>query len=168
MHPPIRTKLKSIMLSLSNRFPPPQTPLSSDRQINSSDLIQEPETQCPFSQCFHVQHWAQSSPQERINLYISPAFWPILPRSAHLTTIQRERKRKGKPQGAIQHPLGVLSRWVGVLWNSSNKHWCVCQQRFPKELRRSERAGIPTCGPLLFLLLHSHLSILSLESMEVF
>lgn len=52
---------------------------------------------------------------------------------------------------------------MGVLWSSSNKQRRVCQQRFPKELRRkSKRAGIPTCGLLQFLLLlllHSHLSL---------
>ena len=102
----------------------------------------------------------------------SPACCPALLRSARLATLQREegKERKGKPQGAIQHPLGVLSHWVGVLWSSSNKQRCVCQQRFPKELRRSKRAGIPTCGPplfllplflllLLLLLLHSHLPL---------
>lgn len=30
---------------------------------------------------------------------------------------------------------------------------CVCQQRFPEELRRSERAEISACGPLLYLFL---------------
>lgn len=60
---------------------------------------------------------------------ISPVFCPA---PLCLPYKPKEEKRKGKPWGAIQHPSGVLSHWVGVLWSSSNKQWCVHQQQFPR------------------------------------
>lgn len=107
-------------------------PLSSHRQIKLSDLNKEPEIQCPFFfQCFHAQHWAQSALRSWLICTPSPGCSPAL-----LSLLASQCHRN--PQGAIQHPLEVLSCWVGVLWSSSNKHQCVCQQRFPKEPGRGE------------------------------
>lgn len=100
MHPQIHTNLKSIMLSLSHGrgFPLllPKLSLSLDRQIKSSDLIQDPEIQCPFSPCIRVQHWAQARPQELINLYAIPSLLPCpaLLCSPHNATEREEKERK--------------------------------------------------------------------------
>lgn len=72
--------------------PLPKLPFFSHRQIKSSDLSKEPETQCSFSQCFHVQHWAQFSPQELINLC---AILSLLPCPARLTERERRERNKG-------------------------------------------------------------------------
>ncbi|KAI4805720.1 hypothetical protein KUCAC02_010319, partial [Chaenocephalus aceratus] len=109
-----------------------------------SDLIQEPEIQCPFPSAF----MCNTGPPSSLICSPSPACRPV-PHSPHNAAQGEER---GKESHKLQSntPMDSLLVSGGIVEPLKQTEF-VCQQRFPEEPRGKEHRGPPALH-----LYHSH------------